>query len=207
MLRIELAFFKYEASHVGPVAALFPGKGVTAQFATDFLGPVSAGTLNTVRRQDTFNMALGWDTNQMIRFLNPNQTFFISTQFFYRHIFDYKFSCTEGDCVGQSVPVPSPNNSTRTVPIVQDTFLHTLAINTTYNTAVPFTDTNIQVTPGFNMFYDWQGMFLFQPGVRFVRDPWRFIVDYTAINSGVYRYQIGLVRDKANVRAQIEYVL
>jgi hypothetical protein len=50
-------------------------------------------------------------------------------------------------------------------------------------------------------------MFLFQPGVRFVRDPWRFIVDYTAINSGVFRYQIGLVRDKANVRAQIEYVL
>jgi hypothetical protein len=207
VLRSEFAYFKDEALYVGPVEALYPGKGVTAQFATDFLGPVSSGTLNTVRRQDTVNWAIGWDTNQMIRFLNPNQTFFISTQFFYRHIFDYKFSCTPGDCAGQSLPVPEPNNSTRTVPVVQDTFLHTLAINTTYNTAVPFTDTNIQVTPGFNMFYDWQGMFLFQPGVRFVRDPWRFILDYTAINSGVYRYQIGLVRDKANVRAQIEYVL
>jgi hypothetical protein len=65
----------------------------------------------------------------------------------------------------------------------------------------------VQVTPGFNMFYDWQGMLLFQPGVCFTRDPWRFIVDYTTINSGVYRYQIGLVRDRSNVRVQLEYVL
>ncbi|MBM4243845.1 MAG: hypothetical protein FJ148_08535 [Deltaproteobacteria bacterium] len=207
VLRTEVAYFKDEALYVGPVAALFPGKGVTTQFATDFLGPVSAGQLSTVRRQDTFNMAIGWDSNQFIRFLNPNQSFFFSTQFFYRHIFDYKFSCTPGDCVGQALPVPEPNNSTRTIPLVQDTFLHTLAINTTYNVKAPFTDNNVQVTPGFNMFYDWQGMLVFQPGIRFVRDPWRFIVDYTAINSGVYRYQIGLVRDKANVRMQLEFVL
>ena len=155
-------------------------------------------------------MAVGWDTNQMVRWINPTQTLFITTQFFYRHIFDYTFSCPDDPakkCAGQGLPVPEPNNSTRTIPLQQDTFLHTLAINTTYNVAAPFTNTNVQVTPGFNMFYDWQGMFLFQPGVRFVRDPWRFIVDYTAINSGVFRYQIGLVRDKANVRAQIEYVL
>jgi len=57
------------------------------------------------------------------------------------------------------------------------------------------------------MFYDWQGMLLFQPGLRFARDPFRFIVDYTTINSGVYRYQIGLVRDRSNVRVQLEYVL
>jgi hypothetical protein len=50
-------------------------------------------------------------------------------------------------------------------------------------------------------------MLLFQPNVRFVRDPWRFIVDYTTINSGVFRNQIGLVRDRSNVRFQIEYVL
>jgi len=207
VLRSEIAWFKDEAFFVGPVAALYPDKGVTAQFATDFLGPVASGDLSTVRRQDSFNLSVGWDTNQLVRWINPNQTIFFSTQFFFRRIMDYKFSCTTGDCVGQSLPVPEPNNSTRTIPIVQNTYLHTLAISTTYNVAAPFTDTNVQVSPGFNMFYDWQGMLLFQPGVRFVRDPWRFIVDYTAINSGVFRYQIGLVRDKANVRAQIEYVL
>ena len=31
---------------------------------------------------------LGLDVNQWIRLLNPNQTFLISTQFFYKHIID-----------------------------------------------------------------------------------------------------------------------
>ena len=61
--------------------------------------------------------------------------------------------------------------------------------------------------PGLSMFYDWQGMLLFQPSLRFVRDPWRFIVDYTTINSGVFRGEIGFVRDRSNVRFQVEYVL
>ncbi len=91
--------------------------------------------------------------------------------------------------------------------MVQDQFLHTLLINTTYNWRAPGTDTTFQVTPGYNMFYDWQGMILFQPNIRFTRDPWRFIVDYTTINSGVFRSQLGLVRDRSNVRFQIEYVL
>ena len=69
------------------------------------------------------------------------------------------------------------------------------------------TDVNIQVTPGYNMFFDWQGMILFQPNLRFVRDPWRFIVDYTTINSGVFRFPLGFVRDRSNVRFQVEYVL
>jgi hypothetical protein len=216
VLRAEAAYFKDEPLFAGPTQSAIPGKGVNAQFAGAFLGPTVQGLLDTVRRQDTFNMSIGWDLNQMIRELNPNQTFFISTQIFYRHIFDYitpSKACQTGtaapgeQCVGQSLPVPEPNNSTRTIPVIQNTVLHTLAINTTYNVNAPFTNTNIQVTPGFNMFYDWQGMFLFQPGVRFVRDPWRVILDYTTINSGVYRYQIGLVRDRSNVRAQIEYVL
>ena len=48
---------------------------------------------------------------------------------------------------------------------------------------------------------------LFQPSLRFVRDPWRFIVDYTTINSGVFRADLGFVRDRSNVRFQVEYVL
>ena len=89
----------------------------------------------------------------------------------------------------------------------QNSYLQTFLVNTTYNHDIPFTNLTVQTTPGFGMFYDWQGMFVFQPSVRFVRDPWRFIVDYSAINSGVYKYQFGLVRDRSNVRFQIEYVL
>ncbi len=34
-------------------------------------------------QRDTFNMSLGLDVNRYIRFLNPTQTFFFSTQIFY----------------------------------------------------------------------------------------------------------------------------
>jgi hypothetical protein len=164
-----------------------------------FLVPVLNGTFDTVYRTDTVNMAIGWDTNQYIRFLNPSQTFFITTQIFGRHIVDYDPLT--------SLPVPQPNRSTRTIVVPQSQILQTFAINSTYNVHVPGTDTNMQVTPGYNMFFDWQGMLLFQPNIRFVRDPFRFIVDYTTINSGVFRNSIGLVRDRSNVRVQVEYVL
>src|SRR4029453_13358263 len=42
----------------------------------------------TVLQRDTFNMSIGLDINRFIRQLNPTQTFFISTQFFYKHVFD-----------------------------------------------------------------------------------------------------------------------
>ncbi|MBU6282173.1 hypothetical protein KGQ64_08025 [bacterium] len=207
VLRAEAAVFNNEALFRGPTETGFAGKGLTGQYVSEFLSPVLNGTYDTVVRRNTFNMAVGWDTNQFIRFLNPNQTFFISTQFFYRHIFgmDRNGSVCQSCRIG--LPIPEQNNSTRIVPLVENSYLQTLAINTTYNTKVPWTEVNMQVTPGFNMFYDWQGMFVFQPNIRFIRDPFRFIVDYSAINSGVYRYQLGLVRDRSNVRMQFEYVL
>lgn len=199
VLRSEIAYFKDEALFRGPTEKGFPGKGLTQDFVQNFLGPVLAGEFDTISEKDTFNLSVGWDMNQYISFLNPSQTFFFSTQFFFRHIFD-------SDPL-QSVPVPEPNNSQRTVPLPESVYLQTLLINTTYNVKAPGTELNVQMTPGFSMFYDWQGMLLFQPSLRFARDPWRFIVDYTTINSGVYRYQLGLVRDRSNVRFQIEYVL
>ena len=184
VLRAEFAYFRDEALFRGPTETAFPGKGTTAQYVGEFLGPVLGGTFDTVQRKDTMGWSVGWDMNQYIRWINPNQTIFFSTQFFWRHIFDYDPLT--------ALPVPEPNNQTRVVPVPQDQFLQTLLINTSYNVKAPFTDITMQTVPGFQMFYDWQGMLLFQPNVRFIRDPWRFIVDYTTINSGVFRSQIGL---------------
>jgi hypothetical protein len=55
------------------------------------------------------------------------------------------------------------------------------------------------------MFYDWQGAIVVQPGVTLVRDPFRFVTDFTLVNS-VASGQFGAVRDRDNVRFQIEYV-
>jgi len=178
----------------------------------------------TVLQRDTFNMSIGFDVNRFIRWLNPHQSFFITTQFFYRHVFD-----SPGDLVlpvpvrntrvGKRLPavgVPNERNilgtgvgggcqggrrackiQPRLGHLDDDRFLHTLLITTSYWSG--------RVVPALAMFYDWQGPVLVQPGVTYVRDPFRFIVDYTYIG-GPTTGQIGLVRDRDNARFQVEFV-
>jgi hypothetical protein len=78
-----------------------------------------------------------------------------------------------------------------------DRILQTLLITTSYSGG--------RVVPFYGMFYDWQGAVVFQPGVQLVRDPFRFIADYTRIE-GAPTGQFGAVRDRDNIRFQVEYV-
>lgn len=171
-------------------------------------------------QRDTFNFALGLDLNRYLRLLNPQQTFLFSTQFFYKHVFD-----SPGDLVlpapvrnrpvdaaipfvgtagALGIGCPGPGNRThpcylrpRLLHLDDDRFLHTLLVTTSYSGG--------RVVPSFAVFYDWQGALLFQPGVTLVRDPFRVVLDYTRID-GNATGQIGALRDRDNVRAQMEYV-
>ena len=78
-----------------------------------------------------------------------------------------------------------------------DRFLHTLLVTTSYSGG--------RIIPSYGMFYDWQGVVVFQPGVTLVRDPFRFLFDYTRIQ-GPPTGQLGTLRDRDNVRFQMEYV-
>jgi len=166
-----------------------------------------------VLQRDTFNLALGLDVNRYVRWLNRNQTFLISTQFFYKHVFD-----SPGDLV---LPVPFRNLALDgAIPFVgslcgpktqrracdlrprlyhldDDRFLHTLQVSTSYSGG--------RILPSYGMFYDWQGAFVFQPGVTLVRDPFRFVTDYTRVQAAPTG-MFGTVRDRDNVRFQVEYV-
>lgn len=165
-----------------------------------------------ILQRDTFNMAVGLDINRFIRSLNPAQTFFITTQFFYKHVFD-----SPGDLI---LPVPYRNIAVdKSIPLIgtacgggtracrvrprfihlnDDQMLHTLVITTSYYGG--------RIVPVYTFFYDWQGALLNQPGIAYVRDPWRFIFDYTRID-GPATGQVGSVRDRDNVRFQVEFVL
>jgi len=167
-----------------------------------------------VLQRDTFNMALGADINRYLRFLNPHQSFFISTQFFYKHVFD-----SPGDlvlpvlhrnravdpttpilgngCVGKNGNARPCNARPRLFHLDDDRFLHTLFITTTYAGG--------RLIPSFGAFYDWQGAWVFQPGITFVWDPFRIVADYTDV-SGAPTGQFGTVRDRDNIRFQVEFV-
>jgi len=174
----------------------------------------------TSLRLDTFNVALGLDVNRYIRFLNPTQTFFITTQMFYKHVFDSPGDLvlpvlhrnfgvnsnapivgTEGPlaqgCVSKKGKVRNCALQPRFLALVDDHFLNTLLITTSYAGG--------RIVPSLGTFYDWQGAWVVQPGVQFVRDPFRFIMDYTGV-FGAPTGQFGAVIDRDNVRFQVEYV-
>jgi hypothetical protein len=175
-------------------------------------------------RLDTFNMSLGLDMNRFVRWLNPQQTFFISTQFFYKHVFDSPgdlvlpvvhrnigvnsnapFVGTDtGGCTGKGGKTYNCRLRPRLLHLDDDRFLQTLLITTSYGPNALFPGQPTMV-PQLGAFYDWQGALVIQPGVTLIHDPFRFVVDYTGL-FGAPTGQFGAVIDRDNVRFQVEYV-
>jgi hypothetical protein len=178
------------------------------------------------RTGDSWNFVLGIDINQWIRFLNPRQTFFMSTQFFYKHLNGavkrepvYKnLNCdpnVQPDCLvaynQEVLPVPQFMQQFPDIagdaaePILvknpTDQFLQTLLIATSYYSG--------QITPSLTLFYDWSGSFVAIPQVTFSRDPFRFTVSYSYLEASSLKGASGvsLLRDRDNVLFQFEYVI
>lgn len=175
------------------------------------------------RLRDSFNALIGIDANQWIRILNPNQTFLISTQFFYKHILD---AAPNGPVWQMIKGSPRPNPNREVLPVAAlgawnplfgnvpqtglgpvfitqpaDQYLQTLSIGTSYRSGT--------INPGLTIFYDWGGAFLYQPSVTFSRDPFRFIISYSIIDAHTYKggSGISLLKDRDNVEFRLEYVL
>ncbi len=206
IVRSEFAYFndepRYRQSEIDPfVVYRSPGKP----------------TYGRRRVGDSLNLVLGLDLNQFIRPLNPIQSFFISTQFFYKHLIgaaesgplDFgRFRVEEREVL----PVPQYftqgfglDSNYATEPVFvrepEDQFLQTLLISTSYMSS--------QVNPQLTMFYDWGGAFVLQPAVTLVYDPFRITLDYTFVNAGTLKggSSVSLLRDRDNVQIRFEYVI
>jgi hypothetical protein len=170
------------------------------------------------RYGDSWNFVLGADTNQFIRWINPNQSLFITTQFFFKHLISAAARNRVGldrqapqVFNGEVLPVPAldieppflTSGASQSVlvhnPVNQ--YLQTLLISTSYYSG--------QISPTLTLVYDWGGAWVAQPAVTFSRDPFRFTFSYSYLSadhlfggSGV-----SLLRDRDNVLFQIDYVI
>ena len=211
VVRSEFAYFKDEPAYT---------QGQLDPFIFNPLArtPESRQT-NGRRLRDSINAVLGIDMNQWIRVLNPNQTFLMSTQFFFKHIqnggssnvFNKDGSLNAGREV---LPVPAgvPQNvflrggnlgPLEPVFVSQpvDQYLQTLFIGTSYRSGM--------INPGVTVFYDWGGALLYQPALTLSRDPFRFTIDYSILDAHTYKGGSGvsLLKDRDNVQFRFEYVL
>lgn len=170
---------------------------------------------------DSVNFVLGIDHNQFIRWLNPRSSFLFSTQFFYKHLngatkrgkFRYTaFASSEVIDDGEVLPVTEESvfiNFGAISGAVQPRFVHhpvdqylqTLNIGTSYWSG--------QLNPNLTLFYDWSGSFVAAPSVTYIRDPFRFVLQYNYLEAGRLRGASGtsLLRDRDNVLFQVEYVI
>ncbi|MCK6555536.1 hypothetical protein L6Q96_13300 [Candidatus Binatia bacterium] len=191
----------------------------TRKCFTDRARVFGAGNNPTGGRRlgDSFNFVVGIDANQYIRWLNPNQTFFFSTQFFYKHLLDALPRRSLPGRVplqGEVLPVAAaatlvPRADLRGFGAVEpnlihqptDTFLHTFFVGTAYMGGKLF--------PGIGFFYDWGGAYTFQPSLTLSRDPFRFVVDYSLISAHTLKGGSGLslLQDRDNVQFRLEYVI
>ncbi|HVN84740.1 MAG TPA: DUF1302 family protein [Candidatus Binatia bacterium] len=217
VVRSEFAYFKdeprFRQSGIDPfIFAQTPGRAKTV---TD---PSTKELALTGGRQlgDSINYVLGFDVNQYIRFLNPYQTFFFSTQIFYKHLLDavdggQVFKAAPNVTEGEVLPVPAANvlSQARQLGAVEprfirqntDQFLQTFFVTTSYRSGT--------VNPSFTFFYDWSGSFVYAPSIQFSRDPWRLSVGLNILDAGSLKGNSGvsLLRDRDNVVFQLEYAI
>ena len=170
------------------------------------------------RYGDSWNFVLGLDNNQFIRWLNPNQSFFITTQFFYKHLISpaarNRAGLNRQNPVvfnGEVLPVPAldieppflTSGASQSVLVHNpvDQFLQTLLITTSYMSG--------QVNPAFTLVYDWNGAWVVQPALQLSRDPFRFTFSYSYLTANHLfgGSGVSLLRDRDNVLFQIDYVI
>lgn len=227
IFRSEVAYFKdeprFRQSELDPFLFHFTRRFDETSGRFQYGAPDTSGAPNTLtggrRTGDSINFVMGFDLNPYIRFLNPNQTFFISTQFFYKHLIGAAkrtgpmgSNRTVSD--GEVLPVPEFNTFVAQTGLANfgavqpsfvrqqtDQMLQTLFIATPYFSG--------QVTPAFGMFYDWSGAFVYQPSILFTRDPFRFAIDYSILDAGRLKGNSGvsLLRDRDNIQFRLEYVI
>ncbi len=199
VLRAEVAYFKDEPAYT--------------QHQLDPFLFGERGTTGGRRLRDSVNAVLGWDANFWLRAVNPGATFFLTTQVFFKHILD-----AAGSRVYQ--PDGTPNPDREVLPVIdtllprlgvplqpvfvsqpRTSVLQTLALSTTYYSG--------RIVPVFALFYDWGGALVYQPGLTFLHDPFRFSVDYSILDA--HRLKggsgISLLKDRDNIQFRLEYTI
>jgi hypothetical protein len=142
-----------------------------------------------IPEKDFLRFMIGLDKNVWIRPLNSTQTFLISLQYFGQWVPDYDMR------MRQAVPIYPNDTDFAAVREMEGTF--TMLANTIY--------LNGRVTPQMVLAYDVRGAWLIQPSVNLLWEPFRFMIQYSAIEGNLTGF--GAFRDRDQVSFIFSYLL
>ena len=184
VIRSEVAWFWNEAVFI-------PDINIPLQplpFAIPGLPPAIPQT-GQIPEKDFFRWMIGLDKNVWIRKLNKEQTFLVSLQYFGQWVSDY-----DGR-MRNAVPIYPNDTEFPAVREVEGTF--TLLANTFYM--------NGKITPQMVLGYDVRGAWLIQPSVNLLREPFRLMIQYSAIAGNFTGF--GFFRDRDQISFVFSYLL
>ena len=153
----------------------------------------------TIPKRDSINAVFALDHAQWLRSINRSNVFNFSVQqFFSSRLGDNEglrsqFHVCDFRCRPQD-KLSNPDDQS---------FLTTFSVNSTFSAS--YLKNIAQLVPIFVLFYDWEGSWLIQPTLQFLRDPWRFQLQYSNVG-GVPR-GIGALKDMDNMAIRIDYLL
>jgi hypothetical protein len=151
-----------------------------------------------IPKRNVIRGVLGLDHTQWIRALNPANTFFFTGQLF--------FTSIQGGVGGIKIPLQKKPGVFMDVD--RTSYVNTLTVNTLYSAAYFFNLSQLQ--PQMTFLYDWEGAWLLQPSLGFIRDPFRFRIEYNWLEGRFISSTgsgIGLFKDKDNLAFRIDYLL
>jgi hypothetical protein len=142
-----------------------------------------------IPEKDFLRFMVGFDKNVWIRPLNRTQTFLISMQYFGQWVPDYDSR------MRQAVPLYPNETEFPAVREMEGTI--TLLTNTIYLGG--------RVTPQVVAAYDVRGAWLLQPSVNLLREPFRLMIQYSAIVGNFTGF--GVFRDRDQISVIFSYLL
>ncbi len=143
----------------------------------------------TIPRKDILRYMIGVDKQIWVRPLNKLSTFFVSCQYFGQWVRDYDSRMRQAALVYPSL---------KDYPKVKE-FDHvfTAMLNTTYLSG--------KLQPQIAAAYDPRGAILIAPSVNYIFDPFRFMVQYSAIQGTFTNF--GFFRDRDQISFIFTYLL
>jgi hypothetical protein len=220
VFRAEVAYFFREPVNILGISDL-PLKGPVIPLSWSNLDALAVLTGTDLRSQgiygiplnpesgpipvkDALNWMIGFDKQIWVRALNKKSMFFTSFQYFGKWYPDHD----KNQFLAVPLPdkfLPRPNEITGEPIVMLSEYPMIKEMSTVFTGMINTTYMNGMLNPQFAMAYDVDGVFLLLPQVVYIKEPFRFMLQYAGI---VGQFQnFGIFRDRDQISFTFSYML
>jgi len=154
--------------------------------------------------KDALNWMIGFDKQIWIRALNKKSMFFVSCQYFGKWYPDHDKN------MYLAVPLPEkylprPNEITGEPIVMLSEYPMISEVSSIFTGMINTTYMNGNLNPQFAMAYDVDGVFLLLPQINYIREPFRFMLQYAGVVGNFNNF--GIFRDRDQISFTLSYML